>query len=505
MTCNMRSSVYLSSLLAVFSSLTGCISSQGIAPQASRLDETKLITDKAIQEAAREASWPSDQWWRAYGDPQLNKWVTLALANNPTLAEAGARLRQAQAMIGVAESAESPQVDFTAEIQRKRWPKDRYFYGPSILSGRTSWNAVGEFGFVYNLDLWSALRNNAERALDVAKISATEERAAALELQHNVVRAYIQLALSYAELDIAEASLQQREQLLHLAERRLRMGLGTEFEVSEAESPIPEARRQVDLLEEDIKLSKNQLAALAGKGPAAGEEIQRPRLTLHAEPQLPSNLPLELVGRRPDVVASRWMVAAQARGIEVSKAEFYPNVNLKASLGGRSSQGSLLEFLTTDKMTYSIGPAVSLPIFDAGRRRGQLKAATAGYDQAVEQYNQTLIGALKNISDHLVRLHSLHEQTEFVAKGVETAELRYQLSQEAFKRGLSDYRGVLEAQTLLFDQQRLQEKIRAEQWAVHAGLWVELGGGVLAGSDVSPSDQQLQPKELKLRDFTPHF
>lgn len=498
MTCNMRSGVYLSSLLAVFSSLAGCISSNGILPQASRLDDSELVTDSAIQEAAHEAVWPKDQWWHAYGDPQLNAWVDLALAHNPSLAEAGTRVRKAQAMAGVAEAMRDPQVDLMAEVQRKRWPKDPHFYGPGALSGATTWNGVTDLGFVFNFDLWGGLRNNQERALDLVRVTATEERAAALELQHNVVRSYIHLAMYYAELDIAEASLQQKEQLLALAEQRLRMGLGTEFEVSEAESPIPEAHRQVDLLHEDIKLTKNQLAALAGKGPAAGESLTRPKLSLHAEANVPATLPLELVGHRPDVVASRWLVAAQARGIEVAKADFYPNVNLKAALGGRSAEGSLLEFLTRDKLTYSVGPALNLPIFDAGRRRGQLQAATASYDQAVEQYNQTLVAALKSISDHLVRLHSLHEQLGFVAHGIETAELRYELAQEAFKRGLTDYRGVLEAQTLLFDQQRLQEQIRAAQLSTQAGLWVELGGGVLDEKQMKVSEGQLTPKEINL-------
>lgn len=504
-TCNMRSSVYLSSLIAVFSSLSGCISSHGISPQAHRLDDAELITDHAINAAARAADWPDAKWWQAYGDPQLNAWVELALANSPSLAEAGARVRRAQALAGVAEAVESPQMDMTAEIQRKRWPKDPHFYGPGVLSGATTWNGVGDLGFIYNLDLWGALRNNEQRALDVAQLSATEERAAALELQHSVVRSYIQLAMYHAELKIAKAALEQREQLLHLSKQRLRMGLGTEFEVSEAESPIPEAHRQVDLLEEAIKLTQNQLAALAGKGPEAGERLTPPTLALHAEPELPSTLPLELVGKRPDIVASRWLVAAEARGIEVAKADFYPNLNLKAALGGRSAMGGILEMLTRDKLTYSIGPALNVPVFDGGRRRGQLQAATAGYDQAVEQYNQTLVSALKNISDHLVRLHSLHEQQGFVHHGIETASLRYQLAQEAYRRGLSDYRGVLEAQTLLFDQQRLQEQIRAAQLSTHAGLWVELGGGVLDGqANASPDERQLTPRAVELRNPLRH-
>lgn len=492
-----RPELYLAPLFVLFSTLAGCIDRGGIAPQAERLDAAALDGGSAIAHAERRAAWPAAQWWRAYGDAQLDAWVERALAGSPSLAVAAARLREAQAQAGVAASAQAPQVGVDASVQRRRWPIDN-FYGPGPLADTTTWNNTASLGLAYDLDLWGRLRSERQRALSLAELAATEARAAALELQGQVVRTYIQLALAYARLDIAKGELKQREELLALARERLRIGLGTRLEVAEAEAPLPEAHRQLDLVHESIALARHQLAALAGEGPGAGARLKRPHLDLHAAPGLPGQLPLELLGRRPDLVARRWQVAAQARGIEVAQAEFYPNVDLLGSFGRAAVQGGVLDFLRHDKLAWGLGPALSLPVFDGGRLRGQLGARAAAYDVAVEQYNQTLVQALRGVADLLVRLHSLHEQAGFAAEGLARAEERCQLAGEAHRRGLSDARAVLEAQSQLFAQQRLQQQVRAEQLAAQAELWVALGGGVLpAGS--GPDDAQLRARAAGLQ------
>jgi NodT family efflux transporter outer membrane factor (OMF) lipoprotein len=319
-------------VLALTLVISGCIGTGGIAPQGNSLPADALATDEAIKDAAQDAHWPEGQWWRAYGDDQLNHWIDLAALGSPSLAMAAARVRQAKAMAGVAESAESVHVNADSTLKRHNWPTDQ-FYGPGELSNTSTWDNNASLGLSYSLDLWGRESNNTERALDLAHLSAAQERQAQLELQDNMVRAYIQLSLNYAQRDIAKATLAQQQQILDLAQRRLRGGIGTHFEVSQAETPLPETHRQIDALDEAIALSRNQISALAGKGPGEGAQLQRPTLSLQAALKLPSALPAELLGQRPDVVASRWRVAAQARGIDVAHAGFYPNVDLVGSLG----------------------------------------------------------------------------------------------------------------------------------------------------------------------------
>ncbi|OKP71930.1 RND transporter [Pseudomonas fluorescens] len=481
------------SVWALTSVISGCIGTGGIAPQGKAINANTLATDAAIQSADRDAHWPTAQWWQAYGDPQLNRWVELATRNSPSLAVAAARVRQARALAGVAESAESLQVNSDTTLKRHNWPKDQ-FYGPGQLSGANTWDNNSSLGLSYALDLWGRESNTTERAVDLAHMSAAEARLAQLELQNNVVRAYIQLSLQYANRDIAAATLAQQQQILDLANKRLAAGIGTHFDVSQAETPLPETHRQLDALDEEIALSRSQLTALAGKGPGEGAQLQRPTLALAAPLKLPSSLPAQLLGQRPDVVASRWQVAAQARGIDVAHAGFYPNVDLVGSLGYMATGGGMLAFLAGKKFNYNVGPAITLPIFDGGRLRAQLGEASAGYDIAVAQYNQTLVNALKGISDQLIRRESMDKQSVFAAQSVASAQKTYDIAMIAYQRGLTDYLNVLNAQTLLFRQQQIAQQVQAARLSAHAELVTALGGGLGAGDDVPTAAKTLPSK-----------
>ena len=481
------------SVWALLLAISGCVGTGGIAPQGTSLAANTLATDEAIQSAAEDAHWPTTKWWQAYGDPQLNRWIDLAVQGSPSMAMAAARVREARAMAGIAESAESVQVNGDASLKRHNWPSDQ-FYGPGELDNSTTWDNNAALGLSYALDLWGRESNATERAVDLAHMSAAQGRQAQLELQNNVVRAYIQLSLHYAQRDIVAATLAQQQQILDLAQKRLAGGIGTHFEVSQAETPLPETHRQLDALDEEIALSRNQLAALAGKGPGEGATLQRPTLSLGAPLKLPSTLPAELLGQRPDVVASRWQVAAQARGIDVAHAGFYPNVDLVGSLGYVATGGGMLEFLTGKKLNYSVGPAITLPIFDGGRLRAQLGEASAGYDIAVARYNQTLVNALKGISDQLIRRESMDKQQAFAAESVASAQKTYDIAMIAYQRGLTDYLNVLNAQSLLFRQQQVQQQVQAARLSAHAELVTELGGGLGAGNDVPAADKTLPSK-----------
>jgi len=480
-------------ILVLSLAIGGCIGTRGIAPQDQSLQADGLATDDAIRNAAKDAHWPSAQWWRTYGDAQLDRWIELAAKGNPSLAIAAARVRQAKAMAGVVQSAESLHIAGNSSLKRHNWPADQ-FYGPGGLSDTTTWDNNASLGFSYSLDLWGMESNASERALDLAHMSAAEARLAQLELQNNIVRAYILMSLNYAQRDIVQATLAQQQQILELAQRRLKGGIGTHFEVSQAETPLTETHRQIDSLDEAIALSRNQLAALAGKGPGEGAQLQRPSLSLQVALTLPSALPAQLLGQRPDVVASRWRVAAQARGIDVAHAGFYPNVDLVGSLGYMASGGGMLEFFAGKKFNYNAGPALTLPIFDGGRLRSELGEASAGYDIAVAQYNQTLISALKDISDQLIRRASLDKQQISAAESIASAQKTYDIALTAYKRGLTDYLNVLNAQTLLFHQQQIQQQVQAARLTAHAALVVALGGGLSAGNDLPDEIKTLPSK-----------
>ncbi|MDE1716052.1 multidrug transporter, partial [Chromobacterium amazonense] len=174
-------------------------------------------------------------------------------------------------------------------------------------------------------------------ALDQAEVWAAEAQLARLNLATAIVRDYAQLAVQYEVKDLLRDSLAQRERFLLLAKKRKAAGLGTEAEVVLNEARLPALRNQIEQVDENISLLGKQLAALAGRGPGAGEALRRPALRLgQHQVSLPSALPAELIGRRPDVVAKRWQVEAEAKKIDAARAAFYPNIDLQAFIGFQS-------------------------------------------------------------------------------------------------------------------------------------------------------------------------
>jgi NodT family efflux transporter outer membrane factor (OMF) lipoprotein len=478
--------------LALTIIIAGCASTHGIAPESHMPDPASFDVGNAMRQADASARWPDASWWRALGDSQLNALVGAATAGSPTLAAASARVREAAALAGVAEAAQSPQVDGSLAIARRHWAGDTLYYGPGKLANTNTWNNTAVLSVSYRLDFWGRDKNEAERAFDIAHQRAADARAAQLELEVNVVRAYVDFAEQYALLDIATDVLARQRQLADLARRRLAGGIGTQLDLSQAEAPLPEYEGQIDARREAIELDRNRLAALVGKGPGAGTTLVQPTLSLSAPAALPSTVPAELIGHRPDVVAARWAVAAQARGIDVAHAAFYPDIDLIASLGGYATGGPLFQFLRATNGSWNAGPALSLPIFDGGALRGRLGAATAGYDEAVAQYDQSIVTALKEIADAIVRLRSLGAQQSDAERSVDAARRSYQLSELGFRRGLTDYVNVIVEEARWLDAKQRVAQVQAERLAAYASLMSALGGGLTVPAD-GPDYASLEP------------
>lgn len=483
MVSKLRDRFRLGGFLTICSIIAGCASTHGIAPQDQALNPSQLASGAAIAAAAHEADWPAEQWWRSLGDPQLNQLIDTALADSPSLAMAQARVRLAAAMAGVSAAAMSPQLKLDASLAREHWP-DNYFYGPGTLGDANTWNNTAALGLSYDLDLWGREHALADRALDDAHATAIDARAAQLELETNIVRAYIAYSLQYALRDNLVRIQSEQQHVLDYANARLKGGIGTQLEVTQARTPLPETQRQIDVIDEQLALQRNQLAALSGQGPGAADGMQRPTLNSNVQIGLPSNLPLELLGHRPDVVAQRWRIESQSRGIAAAKASFYPNINLAVSAGGFAAAGGavgggFLTFLSHSDMSYSAGPALSLPIFDGGRLRSQLGAASADYDLAIDRYNQIVLGALKQVSDPLITLKALDQQQHDIDASLDTARQSDTLATEGYRRGLTDYLNVLNAQGRVLMEEQNQERLRARRLDAYAVLVEALGGGVL--------------------------
>lgn len=385
-----------------------------------------------------------------------------------------ARIAKIQAISGIAGSARFPSLRADAVFERQQFSENHFTKAP--YAGNWAWNNLATLDLTYDLDLWGKNRDALSSALDNIEVTKAEAQEVRLALQTAVVRSYVQLSLQFVLKDVALATLRQRQEIFDTTRKRLAVGLATELDLRQAETPLPAARAEIEKYSEAIELLHNQLAALTGKGPGDGEHLQRPSLSLNVPIQLPDALPADLLGRRPDVVAHRWRVEAAGKDIDVAKAAFYPNINLTAFAGWQSL--SFAKLLSPTSLVQGFGPAISLPIFEGGRLRSQLAAVNADYDMAVEAYNSTLIQALESVADQIVSLRSLERQRAEASQSSTLADHTYTIALQGFRAGLTDYLNVLNAQnqTLLEGQRKAQ--VEARYLDAYAALMQALGGGV---------------------------
>jgi NodT family efflux transporter outer membrane factor (OMF) lipoprotein len=454
--------------------LSACASMHGLAPQSSLTKPDSLSASKVLSDAnVTQDAWPDSTWWTRLGDPQLNQLIEEGLAGSPTLRMAEARTRAALAQAGAAKSALYPQVDAKADTTRERFPSDSLI--PPPYAG--TWTEYSELQATLNweVDFWGKNRAAYQRALGEARATALDTQAARLALSANIAHAYVQLERAYLQLDVAQATLAQREQIYKLTQDRAEAGVDSRLELRQAESALPAAREEIAQWQELIARSRDEIAALLGKGPDRGQSITRPAAAALAEVTIPSRIPSELLGRRPDILAQRWRVEAAAHGIDNAKAQFYPDVNLTALVGFQTLGTASL--ITAANREIGAGPAITLPLFDAGRRRSNLAERDSQYDIAVEQYNQTVADGLREVVDQLASFRSVAEQSLQQREGLATAQDAYDLATLRYREGVGNYLQVLTTETQLLSQRSLDADLRARSLDLSINLSRALGGG----------------------------
>lgn len=480
---------YLASVLLPL--LCSCASSDGIAPQAQMAALPATAANDATTKMMQQ------QWWQAFNDAQLNRLIAQMTQLSPTLQQAVDRIHIARARVGAVAAEATPHLNANGSLGVEHWPQDTH-YGAG-LNGDTTWNNTAGIAFDYDLDLFKQQDDRDQQALAQLALSGIAAEAAQLQLTANIVRSYISLALSYDQREVQQRRLTQQQEIIKLTQAQFDYGLGSRYDLQQAEAQLPVIKSVIRTLDEQIALEQNQLVTLVGLPLAEAANIQRPTLQLASILQLPDNLPLALVGNRPDITASRWQIVAAARGIDIAKADFYPNINLLAGFSQVMTVGGLTELFSAQNRSYSVGPAISLPIFDGGARRAQLGIASASYDQVVHGYNATLQQALREVSDVLIQQRSAQDQALLADDAVERATLVYHTAETAFKQGFRDYLHVLDAQTRLFEQQLTKANVHARLLRVEADLAIALGGGIEFNV---PTSEQLLPNRVALTSAT---
>ncbi|MGZ5271526.1 MAG: efflux transporter outer membrane subunit [Ramlibacter sp.] len=454
--------------------LAGCASYSGIEPQSTlRGAQDVGLTAPASGAPAAPVPALAPQWWTQFGDPQLDRLVAQALEGSPNLRIAQARLARAQAVQELARSATLPQVQGSLEAQRQRFSATSIY--PPPLGGSTRELGTLRLGGSWELDFFGKNRQALEASLGASRAAQADVEAARVVLASNVARTYFQMARLQDQAQVAQRTLAQRQESLKLVGDRVSAGLDTTLEQRQSEGAIPEARQQIEALQEQLQLARNALAALVGQTDLKVE----PQSLATAKPlEVPTTIPADLLGRRADIAAARWRVEAATHDIASAKAQFYPNVNLTAFIG-MSSIG-LNRLLESGSQEWGAGPALHLPIFDAGRLRANLRGKTADLDLAVESYNAALLEAVRDVADQLASAQSIARQQVDQREAQSAAESAYDIALQRYKAGLGTYLNVLTAETAVLNQRRLAVDLAARALDTQVLLARALGGGFQA-------------------------
>jgi len=465
-------------LLTAATVLAGCASTGGLHPTATPTDPASLAAQRSLSGVKLDAAaWPQQGWWKVLGDAQLDKLVDEALADNPDMTLVDARVQAALAAAGAADAARKPTLNAGASAAGARVPPIL----PPLASGHFGVIRYGYLSFKWDLDLWGGKRAAWQAAVGNAQAAEVDAQAARLELSADVVQAYFDLAGAYAQRDLTSEELQRAEDFLRLTHKRVANGIDSKFSLARIQAESASDRAHLEAADNAVHAAGLMLAALLGAGPDRALSIERPALPAIPALTLPSDLPADLLGRRPDVVAARWRVEAAGKDIKVAKTKFLPNVSI-SSLAGLIAPSTLNLFSLTNRF-YTIQPALSLPIFEGGALRANLAGKDAARDVAVAQYNQTLVHAINQVAGQVDDLQSLSAQVQDAESARASADDAYALAMKRYRAGVGNYLEALSVrQELIAVEQQLAslQTRRINAWAM---LNESLGGGFQPAAD----------------------
>jgi NodT family efflux transporter outer membrane factor (OMF) lipoprotein len=412
-------------------------------------------------------------WWRAFGDPQLDRLVGDAVAASPSLDAALVRVAQAQAVLATRNADNGPDVTLDAQEQYARL-SGRYTIPPPY-GGTARFVGSTAANLNWNLDLFGRQKAAIVGARASVQAAALDLSAARLALSGAVVQTYIDLQRAEAQGRIAARTIATRETSLRLLNVRIRNQLNSRLDAQAATTLVAQARQALLRAEAAQVLTRNALAALAGRGADYAAMIAPTRLTLDAALPLPQRLPADLLARRADIGAAQARIAAASAGRQVARKAFYPNVNL-AALAGFQAVG-LGNLFSLDAGTVGAGPAIHLPIFDNGRLKADLAGATAVLDIATADYNERVVGAVREAADALARINALAadraRQREVVRGFTETGRL----NAVRVSSGLDSRLDLVDTDIRTLEAEQADANLAADEAQQRVALVLALGGG----------------------------
>lgn len=428
------------------------------------IGQTYGAFDKETVSTAEQPSVASQRWQDFYSDERLKGLIALGLENNKDFESARLAIERARAQYQITDISDLPSINGTAGYSRQR-QRSVTSDGYNVNLGLAN----------YELDFWGRIASLKDQALQNFLSTAAAKDSTQISLISNIAQSYANLSYSLAQLKLAEATVESREQSLFIAGKRFEAGIDPKLPSLQASASLETARLAVLRAQSSILRSRNALQFLVG-GPIPTNLIPAPAVSNITNQQIfNAGLPSELLRYRPDVLQAEYNLKAAGANIEVARASYFPSISLASSVG--VSSGSLDSLFKSGSFGWSFGPSVSVPIFDAGRLDANYEVARIEREQTLAGYESSIQTAFREVSDVLATRATLGEQLESQYRLQDNFEQTYQIADARFKAGIDNYLDVLDAQRSLFSTQQGILDLELQKIISQIELYQVLGGG----------------------------
>ena len=420
-----------------------------------------------MEQASQYAALSS--WWKTLDDPILTNLMEKAISGNLDLKSARSRVREARARRGIRESRLFPTVDAAATATRNRLSEDRYGGDDYSLY------AAG-FDASWEIDVFGGIRRSVEAA--TAEVEATEAamRDVMVSLLSEVALNYLDVRTFQLGIEVAVRNLGAQERSYRLALSRYEAGLTNELSVQQAGYNMESTRSKIPVLRTGLVGAMNRLSVLLGLQPGALNKELAQQAPIPVPPlKVAVGIPAEALRRRPDIRRAERQLAAQTAQVGVATADLYPRFTLLGSIGLETL--SLGNVFSASGLAYLIGPSITWPVFNAGAIRSNIAVQTERQEQALIQYEYTILTALEEVENAMVAYAQEQNRMKALKASVRAAERAVLLSESQYQAGLTDFTGVLDAQRSLFSFQEQLAKSRGNVTSNLVRLYKTLWGG----------------------------
>lgn len=412
-------------------------------------------------------------WWEVYNDAQLNGLVERLNRSNQTVAQYEAQYRQAQALVRSSRGAFFPTLDLSAG-------KTRSSQGTGSSSSSLSSSSSGirdtyntQLGVSWEADIWGRLRRGLEADKANAQASLADLASMRLSLQSELVQNYLQLRVIDEQKRVLEATLDAYQRSLNLTQNQYRAGISGRDAVAQAQTQLKSTQADLIDLAWQRAQFENAIAVLMGQAPADFDLAISKDIPIL--PQIPVQLPSQLLERRPDIAAAERSVMSANANIGVAKAAYYPDLTL--SLSGGYSSSTVANWISLPNRFWSVGPQLAMTLFDGGQRAAEVDRTEAVYDQTVAQYRQTVLDGFREVEDYMVQLKVYEDEAGVRAEALAAARESLRLTSNQYKAGLIGYLDVVNVQTTALSNERSVLNVLQSRLIASVQLIAALGGG----------------------------